>query len=73
VARWLRLRPSGLVWSGVDGFVQGTWRPSSFVEKLLSRKWDQGDRELGMNLSGLAFVASQGVPGRNLVVEKRYS
>jgi len=26
------------VWSGVDGFVWGTWRPPSFVEKLLSGK-----------------------------------
>jgi hypothetical protein len=27
-------RPSGLVWNGDDGFVRGTWRPPSFVEKL---------------------------------------
>jgi hypothetical protein len=25
-----------LVWSGDDSFVRGTWRPTSFVEKLLS-------------------------------------
>ena len=31
-----RHRPSDLVWSGDDIFVRGTWRPPSFVEKLLS-------------------------------------
>ncbi|RLM94223.1 hypothetical protein C2845_PM08G19200 [Panicum miliaceum] len=48
------LRPSGLVWSGDDGFVRGTWRPPSFVEKLLS-----GD---GIEVTGdlaRALVASQ--------------
>jgi hypothetical protein len=29
-------RPSSLVWSGIDGFVRRMWRPSSFIEKLLS-------------------------------------
>ena len=32
-------RPSDLVWSGDDNFVRGTWRPPSFVEKLLSGTW----------------------------------
>ena len=40
-----RLRPSGLVWSGGGDIVRGTWRPPSFVGKLLSRKRDQGDRD----------------------------
>jgi hypothetical protein len=31
-----RHRPSGLVCSGNDGFVRGTWRPPSFVEKIFS-------------------------------------
>ena len=66
-------RPSGLVWSGIDNFVQGMWRPPSFVEKLLSGKRDQGDRELSVSLDGLAFVASQGVPKRDLVAKKQYS
>jgi len=44
-----------------------------FVEKLFSRKQDQGDRELGVSLGGLAFTASQGVLGRGLMAEKRYS
>jgi len=44
-----------------------------FVEKLLSGKRDQGDRELGVSLDGLAFVASQGVPERDLVAKKQYS
>jgi hypothetical protein len=38
------LRPSGLVGSGVDELVWGTWRPPSFVEKHLSENRDQGDR-----------------------------
>jgi hypothetical protein len=43
-----------LVWSSDDGFVRGTWRPSSFVEKFLS-----GD---GIEVTGdlvRALVASQ--------------
>jgi len=40
-----RQRPSGLVRSGVDNLVWGTWRPPSFVGKLLNGKWDQGDRD----------------------------
>ena len=39
-----RHRPSDLVWSGDDNLVRGTWRPPSFVEKLLSGTRDQGDR-----------------------------
>ena len=39
-----RHRPSDLVWSGDDVLVRGTWRPPSFVGKLLSEKQDQGDR-----------------------------
>ena len=65
-----RLRPSSLVWSDVDNLVRGTWIPPYFVEKLLSGKQDQGDRELCVSLGGLAFVASRGVPERDLVAEK---
>ena len=68
-----RHRPSDLVWSGDDILVRGTWRPTSFVEKLLSGKQDQCDRELGMSLGGLALVACQGVSRRDLVAEKQYS
>ena len=50
--------------------MRGMWRPSSFIEKLLSGKGDQGDRELGVSLGGIAFVARQGVPGRDLIAEK---
>ena len=39
-----RHRPSDLVWSGDDNIVRGTWRPPSFVEKLLSGTRDQDDR-----------------------------
>jgi hypothetical protein len=69
----LRLQPLGLAWSGIDGFVQKMWRPLSFMEKLLSAKRDQGDRKLGVSLGGLAFVASQVVPGRDLIDGKQYS
>ena len=61
------------MWSGADGFVRGTWSAPSFVEKLFSGKQDQCDRELGMSLGGLALVASQGVSGRDLVIEQQYS
>jgi hypothetical protein len=43
-----------LVWSGDDGFVRGTWRLPSFVEKLLS--------EDGIEITGdlaRVFAASQ--------------
>ena len=36
VTRRHRHRPSGLVWSGDDIFVRGTWRPPPFLVKLLS-------------------------------------
>ena len=58
-ARRQRHRPSDLVWSGDDNFVRGTWRPPSFVEKLLSRNRDQRDR-------GFAHES-------DLIAEKRYS
>ena len=37
-------QPSDLVCSGDDNFVWGTWRPPSFVEKVLSGTRDQGER-----------------------------
>jgi len=43
------------------------------MEKFLSGKRDQGDRRTWSELGRLAFVANQGVPGTDLVVEKRYS
>jgi len=43
------------------------------MEKLLNEKRDQGDRELGMSLGVLAFVASQGVPERDLIAMNQYS
>ena len=43
------------------------------MEKLLSGKKDQDDQELGVSLGGLAFVASQGVLGIDLIAEKKYS
>ena len=54
-----RHRPSDLVWGGDDNFVRGTWRPPSFVEKLLSGNLDQDDR-------GFAHE-------RDLIADKRYS
>jgi hypothetical protein len=49
------------VWSNDDGFVQGTRRPP-LRGKLRSEGGIKVTRTLGMSLSGLAFVASQGVP-----------
>jgi len=49
------------------------WIPPFLMEKLLSRKQDQCNRELGVSLGGLAFVASQGVLGIDLIAEKKYS
>jgi hypothetical protein len=43
-------RPSSLIWSGDDGFVRGTCRPPSFMEKLLSGKRHQGDWGLHKSL-----------------------
>ena len=40
-----RHRPSDLVCSGDDIIVRGTWRPPSFMEKLLSGTQGQGDRD----------------------------
>ena len=40
------VRLSDLVWSGDDGFLHGAWRLPSFVEKLLSGNWDQGDQKI---------------------------
>ena len=54
-----RHRPSDLVWSGDDILVGGTWRPPSFVDKLLSGNRDQGDRGVDHR--------------RDLIAEKQYS
>jgi len=43
-----------------------------FVEKVFIGKRNQGDRELDASLGGLALVASQGFPEKDLVAEKRY-
>ena len=44
------------------------------MEKLLSGKQDQDDYKLDASLDSLALsVASQGVSGRDLMAEKRYS
>ena len=53
-----RHRPSDLVWSGDDNFVRDVETPS-FVEKLFSETWGQGDRDC--------------VHGRDLVAVKQYS
>ena len=54
-----RHRPSDMVWSGDDNIMRGTWRPPSFVEKLLSGTQGQGDRDC--------------VHGSDLVAEQQYS
>jgi hypothetical protein len=60
--KWLtgnRHRPSGLVWSGEDTFVRGTWRPPSLVEKLLSGGGIKVTKGAWQVPKWLAFVASQ--------------
>ena len=52
---------------GGRGDPHPSWR-SSLVESGI-----RVTGELSVSLGGLAFVASQGVPGRDLVVGKRYS
>jgi len=69
VARWLRLRPFSLVWSGVDDFVRRTWRPPSIVEKFLS--------ESGIKVTVVTWHSLGGEikknSGRDLITGKPYS
>jgi hypothetical protein len=51
------LRPSILIWSSDDGIVQGMRRPL-IRGKLRSEGGIKVTGELGVSLSGLAFVAS---------------
>ena len=60
VTRWHVFDPPAWCGEVMTSFVRGTWRPLSFVEKLLSGTRDQGDRGLG-------------VLGRDLIAEKQYS
>ena len=53
-------------------FCAGDVETPILVEKLLSRKRDQGDRELDASLGAVALVACQDVLGRDMVAEKRY-
>ena len=59
-ARWHVIDPPTWCGAATTTFMRGTWRPPSFVEKLLSGTQDQGDRGLG-------------VLGKDLIVEKQYS
>jgi len=61
------------VWSGIDDRVRGTWRPHPSWRSFLVESGIKMTGELGVSLGRLAFVANQGVPGTDLVVEKRYS
>ena len=63
-------RPFSLVWSGDNSFVWGASKPPPLVEKLLSEDGIKVTGELGVNLSGLAFVTSQEVPETDLVAKK---
>ena len=55
------LDPPAWCGAATTSFVQGTWRPLSLVEKLLSGTQDQGDRG---DLQ--AFVATQGESRKKL-------
>ena len=60
-ARRQRHRPSNLVWSGDDIFVRGTWRPPSFVEKLLV--------EPGAKVTVIVFTEETWWPSSNTLSE----
>ena len=66
------LRPSGLVWSGVDDCVRGTWRPILHGEAPWWKIWPRWP-ETWVSFDGIAFVTSQDVPERDLVSKKQYS
>ena len=59
------LQPSGLVYSGDDGFVRGTRRPL-LRGKLRSEGGIKVTGRLGVRLSGRAFVQVNGVPRKRL-------
>ena len=59
-------RPFSLVWSGDNSFVWGASKPPPLVEKLLSEDGIKVTGELGVSLSGQAFMASQGVSRKSL-------
>jgi hypothetical protein len=63
------LRPSGLVWSGDDGFVRRTRRPL-LRGKLHSEGVIKVTGGLSMSLSSRAFVASQGKSWKRLGDQK---
>jgi hypothetical protein len=60
--------PSG--WSSNDSFVRGTWRPPSFMDKLLSGKRYQGDQGLGGVLVAKPSSRVEKSLGRDLVTGK---
>jgi hypothetical protein len=65
--------PSGLVWSGDDSFVRGTWRPPSFVEKLLSGDGIEVTGDLAWALVANPLWQVKKSSGRDLVTGKKYS
>ena len=68
-----RLRPSGLVWSGIDNLVRRCGDPIPSWRSSLVESGIKVTEKLGMSLGGLVFMAGQGCCGRDLVAEKQHS
>jgi hypothetical protein len=59
-----------LVWSGDDGFVLGTWRPSSFIEKFISGDGIEVIGDLARALVGKPWWRVKKSPARDSVIGK---
>ena len=68
VAHRQRQWPSSMMWSGVDIFVWVTWRPPSFVKKLLSGTRGHGDRGYLQALVATQEETRERLGGREVIL-----
>jgi hypothetical protein len=61
------------VWSYDNGFVQGIWKPPSFLEKLLSGDGIEVTENLARVLVAKPWRRVKKSPERDLVIGKQYS
>jgi hypothetical protein len=61
------------VWSSDDGFVQETWRPPTFVEKLVSGDGIEVTGDLAWALVAKPLWQVKKSSGRDLMTKKQYS
>jgi hypothetical protein len=61
------------VWSGDEGFVRGTWRPPSFMEKLLNGDGIEVTGDLATALVAKYWWRVKKSPRRYQVTWKQYS